>query len=195
MKPGSDLIARWLSRVFHPFIVVIPTLFLAAYLATSSLAEALKWTVAAVAIVILPVSIFILVNVGRGQYSDPYVSIREHRHSLYLVGGACLLLLLAFLILADAPRIIVACLYAAVAANAVGALVNRFSKVSVHAAAMAGCTTVLFSLSVAIGLAMAAITLILGWARVRTEDHSLGQVVMGWAIATACVLIVFSFYL
>jgi membrane-associated phospholipid phosphatase len=204
MKPGpavstgvgyGDLMARWLSRVFHPFIVVIPTLFLAVYFATSSFVEAVKWTAASVAIVILPLSIFILIRVRRGHYSDLYVSIRKQRRSLYLVAGVCLISLLAFLVLAGAPRIIVACLYAAVVANAVGAFVNRFSKVSVHAAAMAGCTAVLFSLSVGIGLAVAAIALVLGWARVRTEDHSLSQVIMGWAIAAACVWIVFGLYL
>jgi membrane-associated phospholipid phosphatase len=204
MKPGSavsagggygDPIARWLSRVFHPFIIVIPTLLLAVYFATSSLVEALKWTAASVAIVILPLSIFIFTRVRRGHYSDLYVSVRKQRRSLYLVAGVCLLSLLAFLILTGAPRVIVACLYAAVVANAVGAFVNRFSKVSVHAAAMAGCTAVLFSFSVPIGLAMAAIALVLGWARVRTEDHSLSQVIMGWAIAAACVWIVFGLYL
>jgi len=204
MKPGpavstgvgyGDLIARSLSRLFHPFIVVILTLFLAVCFATSSPVEALKWTAASVAIVILPLSIFIFTSVRRGQYSDLYVSIRKQRRSLYLVAGVCLILLLAFLILTGAPRIIVACLYAAVVANAVGAFVNRFSKVSVHAAAMAGSTAVLFSFSVPIGLAMAALTLVLGWARVRTEDHSLGQVIMGWAIAATCVWIVFGLYL
>jgi len=200
-EPGRSIrnpkfkIARWLSRVFHPFIVVIPTLFLAVYFATSSFVEALKWTAASVAIVILPLSIFIFTRVRHGHYSDLYVSIQKQRRSLYLVAGICLLSLLAFLILTGAPGIIVACLYAAVVANAVGAFVNRFSKVSVHAAAMAGCTVVLFSFSVPIGLAMAAITLLLGWARVRTEDHSLGQVVMGWVIAAACVWIVFGLYL
>ena len=191
----GDLIARWLSRIFHPFVIVIPTLFLAVYFSTSSLAEALKWTAASVAIVILPLSIFILISVRRGHYSDPYVSVREQRRSLYLMGGACLISLLAFLILTGAPRIIVACIYAAVLANVAGALVNRFSKVSAHAAAMAGCSAVLFTLSPAIGIGLGIIALIVGWARVRAGHHSVGQVVTGWAIAVTCVLIVFRLYL
>jgi len=192
---GSDRIARWLSRIFHPFLIVIPTLFLAIYLDTGSLSAAVRWTAVSVALVIAPVSIFILVNLRTGRYSDAYVSIREHRHSLFLVGGACLLLLLTVLMLAAAPRIILACLYAAVIANAIGALINRFTKVSVHAAAMAGCATVLFSLSPPIGLALGTATLIVGWARVRARHHTLAQVITGWAIAIVCVTAVFALYL
>jgi len=195
IRNPQSKIAGWLSRIFHPFIIVIPTLLLAIYLDTASLLAALQWTAVSVALVIVPVSVFILVNVQAGRYSDVYVSIREHRHSLYLVGGACLLLLLAVLILAGAPRIILACLYAAVMANAIGAVINRFSKVSVHAAAMAGCATVLFNLSPPIGLALGAATLIVGWARVHAGHHTLAQVLTGWAIAVVCVAAVFALYL
>lgn len=192
---GWERAALWLSRIFHPFLITIPTLALAIYLNGSSLREALQWTAVTIGVVIAPAFLFIAYHVRTARFSDWTVSIREQRHGLYFVGGVCLLLLLAILFYFDAPRIIQACLLAAVAANGISALVNRITKISVHAAAMAGCSTVLFTVWPPLGVGLGVMTLIVGWARIRLKQHSAGQVLLGWMVAVACVGIVFALYL
>lgn len=194
-QSGWERAALWLSRIFHPFLITIPTLVLAIYLTGSSLSAAAVWTAVTVGVVIMPAFLFIAYHVRTARFSDWYVSVREQRHALYLLGGVCLLLLLAILFYFDAPRIIQACLFAAVLANTVSALVNRITKISVHATTMAGCSAVLFTVSPPLGVAMGVMTLIVGWARMQLKQHTAGQIVLGWVTALASVWIVFALYL
>ena len=188
--------AQWLSRLFHPFVVTIPTLVLAIYLAGASPLAALGWTALAVATVIAPMVLWIAVSVHAGRYSDWDVSIREQRHSIYLVGGGCLVALLAVLTLAGAPAIVATCIYAAIATTVVGAAINyRLTKVSLHAATMAGCTTVLLTLSAPLGVALGLAALAVGWSRMRLDHHTSAQVILGWIVGAACTLTVFRLYL
>jgi membrane-associated phospholipid phosphatase len=190
----GEWLALWLSRVFHPFVITIPTLALALLLTGSTWHESLLWTSVAVAIVTLPLALWVAVNVRRGRYSDSFVTIREQRRSLYLLAGICFIALTVVLSVTRAPIIALACLYAAVGANTIAAVVNRYvTKVSLHATATAGCAAVLFSLSAPIGAVLWLITLAVGWARVRLAHHTIGQILVGWGIATACVWIVWDF--
>ena len=61
---------------------------------------------------------------------------------------------------------------------------NRFTKISVHSAAMAGCTTVLLVFSPIVGWGMVIATLITGWARMVLKAHVVSQVVLGYLVAS-----------
>jgi membrane-associated phospholipid phosphatase len=135
----------------------------------------------------------IMVKIGR--YSDFDVSVREQRTGPYLVAGGGLLLLTAIIILGDAPLISRACIFAAILAAIVAAVINRFSKVSVHAMTAAGCTIVLLYLSLLAGLLMATAAAAVSWSRIPLKRHTLPQVITGWVVATASVVAVFQLFL
>lgn len=189
-------LARWLSRIFHPFLISIITLVLVIYLDGFSWMEAIKWTAVATTMVILPVTMYLVYRVKNGRYSDWNISVREQRYSIYTLAGACFVALTILFIQADAPPIALACIYAALLTITLAAGINRFlTKVSIHSAAMAGCATVIALLSPPIGFLMALTTVAVGWSRVQLNQHTVGQVMLGWSIAVVFMFSVFHLYL
>jgi len=191
----SVRIAGWFSNVFHPFILSIITLPLTIYLSTGLLGLAILWTAISMAALLLPLATFILIMVRIGRYSDFDVSTREQRTGPYLVAGGGLILLTTIIILGDAPPISRACIYAAMLAATTGAVINRFSKVSVHAMTAAGCAIVLLYLSLLAGIFMVTAAAAVSWSRIPLKRHTLRQVITGWVVAVASVAVVFSLLL
>ena len=187
----ADKIAEVISLIFHPLLVVIPTLVIAIVQTGNTITQAILWTLLSIAVVNIPMAFLLFYGVRSGRYSDASVSVREQRTSIYAVGGACLVALLVILILAGAPPIIVACLISAVLATGVGYLINRYTKLSLHSAAVAGCATVLLLIAPVVGTTMALFTPLVGWARIRLKHHTPFQILIGWIVPMASVVIVF----
>jgi membrane-associated phospholipid phosphatase len=187
-------LARWISWIFHPFVVVVPTMILSMYFTTRSWYTAVQWTIISFAFVIVPAILFIVRKLRRREYTDADVSVRQHRFGIYIFAGLCELLCLAVLIHFDAPRILIACFFAAILTLVVGTLATTKTKISAHAAGMGGCTTVFLYVAPAIALAFAVATLAVGWSRIYLKQHTLLQVALGWAIAVASVLTVFTIF-
>lgn len=193
---GRDRLARLLSNVFHPFLVSLVTLILVIYLDGATLLDAIKWTVIGFGIVILPLTIYLVINVRRGRYSDWSISIREQRYNIYILAGICFVILVLTFIWAGAPAIAIACLYAALATVVIAALINRLvTKISLHAVAMAGCAAALFWVSPPLGLLLALAGIAVSWARMHLKHHTLTQILLGWGVTIGSVFVVFSLYL
>lgn len=187
-----DRIAEAVSNIFHPFVVVIPTMVIAMITQGNTLWRSLFWTLLAIGVVILPMLILIVVGVRSGRYSDPSISMREQRSSLYALGVLLLVLLLAILVLGKAPLILIACLVSAVLATLVGSGINHwFTKMSLHSVGVAGCATVLLLTVPLLGIVMALFAPLVAWARIRLKHHTPFQILIGWAVPLICVLVVF----
>ncbi len=191
----ADKLAQVVSYVFHPLLVVIPTLVIAMVRLGSTLGQALFWTILSIAMVNLPMALLLLWGVRSGKYTDASVSVREQRTSIYAVGGTCLVILLAVLIIVKAPAVIIACLISAVIATALGYWINRYTKLSLHSAAMAGCIAVLLWTAPLIGVIMAIFAPLVGWARIRLKHHTPVQILIGWMVSMICVFVVFQLML
>ena len=191
----SDRVAEALSLAFHPFIVIVPTMVIAIVQQGHDVWQALFWTAMAVCIVILPLVFLIYTGVKSGRYSDRSVSIREQRHILYAAAGFLMILLLAILIVGNAPLILFACLVSAVFTTLISSAINaRFTKLSLHSVGMAGSITVLMLTVPILGIAMAAFAPLVGWARIHLRHHTPLQILIGWTVPAVCVLIVFRFF-
>jgi len=66
--------------------------------------------------VIAPAILYIRRKLKRKEYTDADVSVREHRFSMYAFAGVCELVCLATLLIFGAPRILIACFFAAILA-------------------------------------------------------------------------------
>lgn len=195
-QAGRDELARLLSNLFHPFLISLVTLVLLIYLDGNTLLAAVKWTAISFAVVILPLTIYLAINVRRGHYSDWSISIREQRYTIYFLAGICFVVLVLLFIGVNAPAIALACLYAALPTVVIAAMINRLiTKISLHAVAMAGCAAALFWMSPWLGLLVAAAGLAVSWARVQLQHHTLPQILLGWGVAAGSVFIVFGLYL
>lgn len=180
-------VAVWVSRLFHPFVVPVPTLVVALRLLGVGWREAFGWTALCVGVAIVPPTVLLVAQRIRRGDGDWYVTVREERRTLYALGGACLVVLLALLYTRDAPRVLIACLVAAIVANAIGAALNRVTKVSVHAGSAAGCATLLAWLAPATAPLLAAAVALVAWARLRLGHHTPLQVLLGAGITAACI--------
>lgn len=188
----QDRFAEGISNIFHPFVVAIPTMVIAMVRQGTSLRSALFWTILAVCVVIVPMLFLIYRGVRSGRYSDASISIREQRRGLYVAAVILFAFLLAILIWGKAPTILLACLVSALAATVIAAFINhQFTKLSLHSVGMAGYTTVLLLTAPALGIAMALFALLVGWARMRLNHHTPLQILIGWAVSSGCVLLIF----
>ncbi len=195
-QSSRDRLAHLLSNVFHPFLVSLVTLVLVIYLDGTPLLDAIKWTAVGFGIVILPLTLYLIFNVRRGHYSDWSISIREQRHTIYLITAVCFIILVTVFIWAGAPSIALACLYAALPTTVLAGAINRLvTKISLHAVAMAGCAAALFWVSPLLGLLLTLAGIAVSWARMRLKHHTLTQILLGWGVAAGSVFIVFSLYL
>src|SRR5258708_9631291 len=165
----SNRLAEAVSSIFHPFIVVVPTMLISILYGGSNLGRAIFWTALSIGIVILPLVYLIYSGVKSGRYSDLSISMREQRRSLYITSSLLFILLIVILVLGKAPSILIACLTSAVLATLIGFVINaRFTKLSLHSVAIAGCTSVMILTFPWIGVAMALIIMpLVAWARMR----------------------------
>jgi len=187
----SNKFAFIIGRIFHPFLVVIPTIFVV--LSDLTLGEALKWSFLVLGIVLTP---GILINTYIGLRHKKYVYQREIRGPLYLIGFLSGLACLIVLIVLGAPRILIAGLTVLIVWLPAQMLINQYvTKISAHASVIAGCLTGLLLIGklnhpvvLALVILVAVITM---WSRVETKNHTVPQVVMGFLVGALPVLIVF----
>ncbi len=191
---NRNRLAYFLGRVFHPYIVCIPTLF--AVLSELPLADAARWSVLVLAILLTPAMSLVVLMQRRGRH----VYERRTRGPLYLTGWLSVLLCLVVLILLEAPRVLIACLIALVVWIPLQLTINTYvTKVSSHAAVLAGCAMGLLLLgkldSIGLQLAVLAIVLATSWSRIATRNHTLSQVVLGLVVGCLPVLVIFPLFL
>ena len=88
-------IARWLSIVFHPFVMV-GVMVGAAAAARQTAGEAVRSVGTVVLFTIVPLAVLMWRQVRRGQWENVDASNRGERPILYVVGGAGVVALLAY---------------------------------------------------------------------------------------------------
>ncbi|MFV9504611.1 MAG: phosphatase PAP2 family protein [Oscillochloridaceae bacterium umkhey_bin13] len=190
--PGRGyVIARIISQVLHPIILGVVSLLIVGLLGVEPRLEGLLWALLSATLQIVPPTIYFVIRLRQGAYSDDDVSDRSQRSELYLIGIANLLLGLGILTLLGAPDAIRATVAAAVLMSLIAFVINLSWKISVHASSMGTTATLAALYSQPLGLMLWLCVLALGWARVRTRNHTIGQVVAGTALATSTVLLTF----
>lgn len=191
--PGRGYhIALVVSRVLHPMVLGVLSFVVVGMLGTANWVSGLLWALAGIGLLIVPPAVFFTIGLRQGKYSDEDISNRTQRHGLYVFSMANLLVGVIILVLAGAPAPFLAMLCSAIAMTVVAGIINIFWKISVHAASVASfaalVTLYLPSLAVLAWAGAAAI----GWARVRTRNHSPLQVLAGAGVAVVVVVVVFA---
>lgn len=187
----SYALARWLSRVFNPIVLNIVSFFIVGAASLSTPAAGLKWAALCVLVLIIPPTLFYYVRLRQGVYSDEDVSVREQRNELYLVGFVWVLISILMLSLLGLPRPFLSLMLGALCMGLVGGLVNLFWKISAHASSVAATATIALLYWRPLGIILWACAIAVGWARVRTRNHTPMQVLAGFAAAVTIVLTVF----
>jgi membrane-associated phospholipid phosphatase len=187
--PGRGYaVARLISQIFHPVTLSIVSIFIVGAFGVRPLNSGLGWATLCTIIQVLPPTIFFTVRLRQGAYTDDDVSVRSQRNELYLFGMVTVLAGMALLSILGAPTPFVALLASAALINGLSWLINLFWKISIHSAGIGSCATIAALHSEPLGLLLWVCALSLGWARVRTRNHTPMQVVAGLALACVCVV-------
>lgn len=195
MKKFSEII----SAVFSPLIVPTYGMVITAFLTILRfLPVNLLWTAIVITFVItclVPVSAIIALY-KTGVISDPGLNERSERYIPYGVVILCYLGCAFFFYKASAPLWLPMFFAGASVATAINTVVNRWWKISAHAAAMGGLVALmfrivashyaLFNLNVWISVVIILAGLVMT-ARVYLGRHTLWQVIAGCANGFICV--------
>jgi membrane-associated phospholipid phosphatase len=164
-------LARWISIIGHPFIVVPLTVAL--------VSKSLVMTVVLIAVML--VMIFgILRKVRRGDWTNFDVSLREHRPGMYARAIPVLAAAWLLLLLLGQPPAVLWGFGASIAIMAIATLLNRLRlKVSMHSAftTYAAVLPAVVMQPLAVGLACLAI--LVAWSRVVLGRHTVAEVIVG----------------
>jgi membrane-associated phospholipid phosphatase len=184
-------LARLISQLFHPILLNIVSFLIVGYAALPTHAEGLKWSGICILMLVLPPTIFYSIRLRQGVYADEDVSIREQRNELYLFGFSWVLVAMPVLGYLGAPQPFLALMICALALGLINGGINLFWKISAHATAIASTATIALLYSQSVGAILWACAFAVGWARVRTRNHTPMQVLAGFCSAVAVILVVF----
>jgi membrane-associated phospholipid phosphatase len=176
-------LARLLSIIFNPLFAGIATYLVVGLFLPGGLVVGLGWAGLALVVQVLPPMTYYLVRLRQGAFSDPDVSVRQERNELYVFGTVSVLLTIAALRAVGAPVPLLALALGTLAVAVVCGLVNLVWKISMHAAGMGSLATVALLHAPALGAMLWATAALVGWARVRTRNHTPRQVIAGFAVA------------
>lgn len=186
-----ERIARLISNILHPFLLVIVMILLFSFASASSTLDALKWALIAAAVSVLPVFLAIVYLVRNGRLDAVFINTRTQRTKIYLLASLCTGVGCIVLICLRAPSVLVAAFTAGLSAVLIFMFINLWWKISLHTALVTASVTVLFMLYGGIATATLALIPLAAWSRIELKYHSPAQVATGALLAALIVVVVF----
>ncbi|MDZ4718882.1 MAG: phosphatase PAP2 family protein [Roseiflexaceae bacterium] len=190
----SLALARWLSLIFSPPLVTVAAYLLIAYVQPEPFAQGSGWVLLTLLVQMVPTSLLYLYRRHTGEYRDADVSVRHERNELYLVGSLSVLASIVVLNSLNAPPVYRAMAICTLGLGLVCGLVNLVWKISMHGTAIGTLATIGAIIAPTLGAVLWIIALAVGWARVRTRNHSPLQVLAGLVLAVVMTLSAFSLF-
>ena len=176
--------ARWISIIFHPFVMV-GVMVGAAAAPRQGTGGAMRAVGVTALFTIVPLAVLMWRQVRRGRWENADASNHAERPILYLVLGLALVALLAYLVLLRAQSFMVRGVLVTFGMMAVCALATRWIKVSLHMAFATLAATGLAFMRSPAGYALLATLPVLMWSRLTLERHSPAEVALGTIIGAA----------
>ena len=180
-------IARWLSIVFHPFVMV-GVMVGAAAAARQTVGEAARSVGTVVLFTIVPLGVLMWRQVHRGKWENADASNRADRPVLYVVLGVALTALLAYLTLFGPQSFMVRGVVATLGMMGVCAIATRWIKVSLHMAFATLAATALVLTHSPMGYALLVALPALVWSRLTLGRHTPAELILGTVIG-ACAAV------
>ncbi len=177
-------IARWLSSLFHPFVMV-GVMVGAAAAARQTAGEAARSVAIVAAFTIVPIALVMWRQVRRGTWENADASNRAERPILYIAGVLALVALLAYLLILRPQSFMVRGVVATLGMMAVCAAATRWVKVSLHLAFATLAATALAVMRSPIGYALLLALPAVAWSRLALHRHTPIEVALGSIIGAA----------
>jgi len=171
-------LARWLSIIAHPFVMVGVMVGTAAA-ARQSRGAALRSVALVVLFTVVPLAVLMIRQVRRGAWEHVDASNRRERPILYFVMAVALVALLAHLMALPTQSFMVRGVAATLGMLAVCAVATRWIKVSLHMAFAALAATTLALMGSIVGYMLVLVLPALAWSRLALSRHTSLELVLG----------------
>ena len=182
-------LARWVSILAHPFVMV--ALLVAVPAMRQSSGNAVQSVLLVVFAVVVPIAGLMFRQVRRGRWSNVDASKPSERPVLFMVALAGLVAALGWLLLNDPQSFLVRGMLVTAGFLLLAALLTRWVKLSLHVAFAALTATTLCLLGSAVGYALIAVVPLVFWSRIALARHRLHELLVGLmlGILTGIVLV------
>lgn len=187
-------LAKLTSNILNPYLISLFVIILLSLDSTSSLSDAIKWSLILIVVTIVPVFSVIVYLAHQEKIEGIFIVARQQRSKFYLLAFICAVAGWLILLFGEAPRVLVATFVSALSAIIVFMGINLLWKISLHTAFAAGSVTVLTIVYGSIGALTVMLVPPIAWARIELEHHSLAQAVAGALVAALIVVVVFHFF-
>jgi membrane-associated phospholipid phosphatase len=186
-------VGRLVSQVFHPIVNGVASFILVGIRASGlrGMTYGLTWACVCMLTLIGPPAFYFYMHLNRGAYSDDDVSHRSERYGLYLIAIVSAIAGSGVLYLLGVPTIFLRLMIAAIGVTGISMLINFRWKISVHSASIATLSTLATIFFQGFGMTLWLCAIVVGWARVRTGNHTPLQVLAGWGVAIVGVVLAF----
>jgi membrane-associated phospholipid phosphatase len=174
-------VARWLSIIAHPFVMV-GIMVGAAVASRHSAGEAIRSVLIVGAFTIVPLLVLMARQVRAGAWKNVDASNISERPFLYAIGGLASIALLVYLLLATPQSFLIRGSAGTLMMFAVCALATRWIKVSLHMAFAALAATTLLLIHSPAGWALLPVVPALAWSRLALQRHRPVEVAFGTII-------------
>jgi len=164
---------------------------LLSFKSTSSVLDAVKWSLISIAVSILPVFGVIIYLVRSQKLESAFINVRKQRTKLYLLAGVCAGVGCIIFPYLGAPKELMATFVAGLSAVVVFMCINLLWKISLHTALVTASVIVLIILYGSIATVTVVLIPLIAWARIELKHHSLAQVAAGALLAASIVVVVF----
>lgn len=189
------LIGRVVSQIFHPTLNGFASYLLVGVAGPGMPGPraGLAWAAASIMTIVLPPSLYFYLRLFRGHFSDDDVSRRSERTGLYIIALLAVIVGSFVLFLLGIPPAFLQLNMAGVGVTLVCMLINFRWKISVHSASIGTLAMLATVFTQRLGPILWLCAIFVGWARIRTGNHTMLQVLAGWGVAVVGVLLAFGF--
>ena len=182
-------VARWVSMLAHPFVMV--ALLVAVPAMRQSSGKPVQSVLVAALAVVVPMAVLMFLQVRRGRWSNVDASKPSERPVLFLVAVAGLVAALGWLLVNDPRSFLVRGMLVVAAFLLLAAFLTRWVKLSLHVAFAALTATALSLLGSPIGYALVAVLPVVFWSRLVLGRHRVPELLVGLmlGVLTGIVLV------
>ena len=189
----STRIAKIISVVLAPLVIVVPGLFLLVLIQKHNLQIALYWMLLLLCFIV-PLWAVIFWLTKAKKFSDFDVSTQKQRPLLFAIEAIFTAGYLLVAYLFNAPKEVFVGVVTVVALLSVIAVVNKFIKASGHLSMLSGGLTLFVLVGGWIFTLGYLLIPILAWARLKTKRHTFREVILGIIIGTSVASLVYALF-
>ena len=180
----SKVIAKIISTVLNPLVILSVLPFLLLYRSSSNFQMSIFWET--ISLIFLGIfSAFVLGGVYLGYFSDLDISNRKQRISLLSFALLLSAVYIGFLYFFNAPKILFVVTFGLMLGLWAAEIINKKFKLSIHVAAITGFASFFQYIGAYLLVPLVA------WARIKTRNHSLYQTIAGAVFSLLLTLVIY----